>query len=79
MTPERIRAIRARIGASPSQFGRLLLGADASRPDKFTARLENPERTDAVSPTRPVAVLLRWIEAGGRPPDWVKVMGRPAH
>ena len=77
MTPRQISAIREKIGASPSEFGRLLLGADAERPDKFTARLENPERADAVGPTRPVAVLLRWIEAGGRPPDWTKIMGRP--
>lgn len=77
MTPRQISAIREKIGASPSQFGRLLLGADALRPDKFVARLENPERSDAVSPTRPVVVLLRWIDAGGFPPDWFRIMGRP--
>jgi hypothetical protein len=75
MTPLCIVAIRETIGASPSQFGRLLLGADALRPDKFVARLENAQRSDAVSPTRPVIVLLRWIEAGGKPPDWDKIMG----
>jgi hypothetical protein len=75
MTPLRISAIRAQIGASPSEFGRLLLGADALRPDKFIARLENPERAGAISPTRSVVVLLQWIEAGGRPPDWTKIMG----
>jgi hypothetical protein len=75
MTPLCIVAIRAKIGASPSQFGRLLLGADAQRPDKFVARLENAQRPDAVSPTRPVLVLLKWLDAGGRPPDWDKIMG----
>ena len=75
MTPLCIVAIRAKIGATPSEFGRLLLGADADRPDKFVGRLENAQRADAVKPTRPVVVLLRWLDAGGRPPDWPKIMG----
>ncbi len=70
LKPDSIRAIREKIGASPSEFGRLLLGADAGRPDKFVNRLEH----GAVSPTRPVAVLLRWLEAGGEPPDFAEVM-----
>ncbi len=69
-TPDSIRAIREKIGASPSEFGRLLLGADAGRPDKFVNRLEH----GGVSPTRPVAVLLHWLDAGGEPPHFAEVM-----
>ncbi len=69
-TPDSIRAIREKIGASPSEFGRLLLGAEAGRPDKFVNRLER----GAVSPTRPVAVLLYWLDAGGEPPHFAEVM-----
>jgi len=75
LTPAAIRAIREKLGASPSEFGRLLLGADAGRPDKFVNRLEH----GAVSPTRPVAVLLHWLDAGGEPPHFTGVMrGRRA-
>ena len=70
LTPAAIRAIRHKLGASPSEFGRLLLGADAGRPDKFVNKLEH----DAVSPTRPVAVLLHWLDAGGEPPHFAEVM-----
>jgi DNA-binding transcriptional regulator YiaG len=69
-TPDSIRAIREQIGASPSEFGRLLLGADADRPDKFIKRLESGN----VGPTRPVAVLLHWLDAGGKPPHYGEVM-----
>jgi hypothetical protein len=75
MTPTRIQFIRERLGLTPSEFGRMLLGADALRPDKFVARLEKPKRADAVGPTRPVVVLIRWLDAGGQPPDWDKIMG----
>lgn len=70
LTPTAIRAIREKIGASPSEFGRLLLGADAGRPDKFVNKLEH----GGVFPTRPVAVLLHWLDAGGEPPHFAEVI-----